>query len=299
MTVANRRLVSSVLLALTAVHCLSFSNEPPPHGRFFDDERVLVVAHRGGMNLGPENTLWTFGRAVALGADALEMDVRETGDGMLVVIHDATVDRTTDGGGKVGDLTVSALRALDAGHRWSPDDGATFPLRGKGLQIPTIEEVFASFPRTPLVVEIKSPQASAAEALCRAIRRFDMAERVLVGAFPTSPLRSFRLACPEVATAATGREVRMYWLIRRLCLPAFYRPSAQAFLIPERYAGLRVLDASFVKRARAHGMNVLVWTVNEPADVERLVGLGVGGFITDDPGRVLAALGRSNPLSAP
>ena len=162
-----------------------------------------------------------------------------------------------------------------------------------------LTSVFSSLPRTPVVLEIKSRQSSAAEALCQTIRRFDRADRVLVAAFPTAPLKSFRLACPEVATAATVREVQRVWLLQRLFLPAFYRPPADAFLVPERFGGFHVLDAAFVERARAHGMNVLVWTVDEPADVARLAALGVGGFITDDPERVLRVLGRLRPLPAP
>ncbi|MGH7899284.1 MAG: glycerophosphodiester phosphodiesterase [Candidatus Binatia bacterium] len=291
-------MLSSVLLGLTAVHCLIHPPQSPRPRRFFDDERVLVVAHRGGMRLGPEHTIWTFQRAVALGVDVIEMDLREAGDGSLVVIHDETVDRTTDGRGKVAALTLNELAALDAGHGWSADGGRTFPLRGKGMKIPRLEEVFASFPRTPFVLEIKELGSRAAAAVCETIRRLDAAERVLVAAFRSAPLAAFRSACPEVATAATVREVQRVWLLQRLFLPALYRPPADAFLIPERFGGLGVLDAAFVKRARDHDMPVHVWTVNEPADVERLAALGVRGFITDDPERVLAALGRSRPVAA-
>ena len=296
---SRKALIGSLVLSLAAVHGFSFAAESARARRFFDDERVLVVAHRGGIALGPEHTLSTFGRAVSLGVDVLEMDVRAAADGALVLMHDETVDRTTDGRGEVAALTLAEMRALDAGYRWSPDGGRTFPMRGKGLTIPTLEEVLSSFPGAPLVLELKSPERAGAESLCAMLRRFEAVERVIVAAFRTGPLASFRQLCPEVATAANVREVQRVWLIQRLFLPAFYKPPADAFLIPERFGGLRVLDRAFVERARAHGMNVQVWTVNEPPDVERLVALGVRGIITDDPERVLGALGRLPPRRAP
>jgi glycerophosphoryl diester phosphodiesterase len=289
-------MLSSLLIALTAVHCLSQRTESPRALGFFDGEQVLVVAHRGGTRLGPEHTLWTFERALAVGVDVIEIDVRQAGDGELVVIHDDTVDRTTDRRGAVAALPRRELGALDAAYRWSPDGGVTFPLRGRGLGIPTVEEVLASFPRTRFVLEIKSMDAEATETLCETIRRHAMTGHVLIAAFRSTPLRGFREACPEVATAATVREVQRVWFLQRLLLPPLYRPPADAFLVPERWGGLRVLDAAFVRRARTHSMSVGVWTVNEPDDVTRLLAIGVRAFVTDDPERILAALGRPPPL---
>jgi glycerophosphoryl diester phosphodiesterase len=260
--------------------------------RFFEMERPLVIAHRGGMALGPEHTVATFRRAVALGVDALELDVRETRDGALVAMHDATVDRTTDGSGPVAARTLVELGALDAGHRWSADGGRTFPFRGQGLEVPSLDEILLSFPETPLVVELKASSESAAETLCATLRRRAASSRVLVGAFRTGALAAFRRACPEVATTATAREVRRVWLLQRLFLPPLYRPSADAFFVPETFWGFRVVDEAFVERAARLGMTVHVWTVDDRDDIRRLADLGVRGFVTDDPERVLVTLGR-------
>jgi glycerophosphoryl diester phosphodiesterase len=281
-----------VLLALAAVPPSSPATEPARPPRFFEAERPLVIAHRGGMALGPEHTLETFRRAVALGVDALELDVRETRDGALVAVHDSTVDRTTDGSGPVAGSTLAELRVLDAGHRWSPDGGRTFPFRSRGLAVPTLDEILVTFPETPLVIELKSPSETAAETLCATLRARTAASRVLVAAFRAGTLASFRRACPEVSTAATAREVRRVWLLQRLFLPPLYCPPADAFFVPQRFWGFRIVDEAFVERAERLAMSVHVWTVDDPADVRRLSDLGVHGFVTDDPERVLGALGR-------
>jgi glycerophosphoryl diester phosphodiesterase len=207
-------------------------------------------------------------------------------------MHDATVDRTTNGSGPVAELTLVELGALDAGHRWSLDDGRTFPFRGQGHEVPTLDEILTTFPEMPLVVELKSPSATAADTLCATLRLREATSRVLVGAFRAGALAAFRRACPEVATGATAREVQRVWLLQRLFLPPLYRPAADAFFVPERFWGFRVVDEAFVERAGRHGMSVHVWTVDDPADVRRLADLGVRGFVTDDPERVLTALGR-------
>ena len=126
-----------------------------PEHPFLAGGNPLVMAHRGGQGLWPPNTLFAFERAVEMGADILEMDIHASADGVLIVHHDDTVDRTTNGSGAIRDHTLTELKELDAGYHWSADGGETYPFRGKGMRIPTLEEVLEAFPKTRLNIDIK------------------------------------------------------------------------------------------------------------------------------------------------
>lgn len=283
--------VGVVIVAYAAVTLLA--RPAPPHP-YFTGERagVQVIAHRGGAALRPEATLEAFAHASALGADILEMDVRATVDGAIVVLHDATVDRTTDGSGPVAELALENLRELDAGYRWSPDGGRTHPWRGKGLRVPTLEEVLAHLPRARVVVEMKVRTPEFAQALCRRARAAGAAQRLLVASFDHATLRAFRQSCPEVATSMSSREVQAFWLLARLRLAGVSSPDAFAVQVPERLGDLEVLTPSLVAAARTRNLRVHAWTVNEEAEMRRLIGLGVDGIMTDWPDRLVALRGR-------
>lgn len=148
-----------------------------------------VIAHRGSSAEAPENTLAAFEAAVQRGADALELDVRLTADGAPVVIHDSTLDRTTDGSGPVAAQTLAELRSVDAGSSFTPDRGRSYPFRGKGTQIPTLGEVLWTFPRMTLLVEIKEAQAQ--EAVRRVLVQEDAAERCVVASEHQEALQAF------------------------------------------------------------------------------------------------------------
>jgi glycerophosphoryl diester phosphodiesterase len=154
-----------------------------------DADARPVIAHRGASAHAPENTMPAFERAVAAGAHALELDVRVSADGRAMVIHDATLHRTTGGAGDVAALPAAAIHAADAGARFTRD-GRTFPFRGQGVRVPTIDEVLERFPAMPLLIEVKV--AAASGALERALERFGAAERCLIGAFDVAALEPFR-----------------------------------------------------------------------------------------------------------
>jgi glycerophosphoryl diester phosphodiesterase len=254
--------------------------------------RPLVMAHRGGNGLWPENTLYAFKQAVILGVDVLEMDLHSSADGVLVVMHDRTVDRTTNGTGPVTAHTLEELKALDAGYDWSPDDGATFPYRGQGITVPTMAEVFAAFPTMPMNIEIKQTDPPLAAGFCRMIRTADMVDRVLVASFHEEALAEFRRECPEVATSAGQNEVVTMYVLSRAFLEASYSPAAEAVQVPEYRSGLRVLTPRFVNAAHRRNLQVHVWTINEVESMERMLVLGVDGIITDYPDRLMELLGR-------
>ncbi len=254
---------------------------------------VQVIAHRGGAGLRPENTLLAFEHAVALGADMLEMDARVTADGVLVALHDATVDRTTDGQGAVDTLTLAALQKLDAAYRWSPDGGRSTPLRGQGVRVPALAEVFARFPRTRMVVEIKPPDPALAVNLCELIRRKDVTQWVLIASFHDTVLQAFRERCPEVSTSMGPGEVRLFYLASLVYLSDAISPAAQALQIPYGF-GERVLATPQVAAAaRGRNLALHVWTVNDAARMRALLGIGVDGIMTDRPDLLLQLLGRA------
>jgi glycerophosphoryl diester phosphodiesterase len=292
----SRRL--ALLLALPAVGLVALvlaigpAAQPLPAHPFWSDARPRVIAHRGGRGLWPENTLHAFRHAAALGVDVLEMDLRQSADGQIVVLHDETVDRTTDGQGSVAALSVAELQRLDAGHRWSADGGASYPYRGQGIQVPTLAQVFAALPRARMNLEIKGTGPAMAAPLCALIRAHAMEQRVAVVAIDQPAIDAFRLACPQVATAATRNEVLRFALLSAALLGDRFVSRAQVLQVPERVGPLPLLTARFVRDAHRLNLKVEVWTVNAPDDMQRLLALPVDGVMTDYPDRLAPLLAR-------
>jgi glycerophosphoryl diester phosphodiesterase len=250
---------------------------------FLDVDAPLLFAHRGGAALFPENTLDAFRGALELGIPFLETDVHLSRDGVLVVHHDATVNRTTNGSGKVADLTLSELRKLDAGYRFSPGGGA-FPFRGKGLTIPTLEEAFALSPTVRFNVELKTAGRAAAHALWSFIEAGELHDRILVAAEVHATIRRFRrLSRERVATSASHREALAFLAATRLHLDGVLPVAFDALQIPVRHRGVRVLDRRLVQAAHRHGVQVHAWTIDDPAEMRELLALGVDGLMSDRP----------------
>jgi len=263
---------------------------PAPEHPYFQPDTFLVIAHRGGRSLGPENTLHTFRQAVDLGVDVLETDVHPTKDGHLVLLHDKTVDRTTDGTGPVDAFTLAELKKLDAAHRWSPDNGKSFPLRGKGFTIPALAEVFEAFPQMRLNIEIKDPDQTELRSLCRAIQGHGMSQKVMVASFDAGALKNFRSICPGVATSAGASEAMLFYALQKIHLESAYSPAAQALQVPRAYGDLQVVTKRFVEAAHSRNLKVHVWTVNGVDSMTELLQLGVDGIMTDYPRRLLEAM---------
>ena len=261
------------------------------HPYFAGDEgRPLVMAHRGGGGLWPENTLYAFERAAEIGADVIETEIQSTADDNLVFIHDETIDRTTNGTGSVDSLTLTELKKFDAGYHWTADGGRTFPFRGKGITVPTLEEVFTALPNTRINIDLKQISPPLASKLCGLLHSFDRVEKVMVASFGTKALRNFRQVCSGVATSASQREVTLFFLMNLIFLGAAYGPPCHALQIPEYSSGMHVLTKRFLRTAHSHNLKVHVWTVNEVEDMKRLLNLGVDGIITDYPDRLISVL---------
>lgn len=265
---------------------------PAPTHPYFADlpRRVLVIAHRGGAGLWPENTLYAFERAAEMGVDVLELDVHTTADGVLVVMHDSTVERTTDGAGAIRQMTLAELQRLDAGYRWTPDAGQTFPLRGKGLRVPTLAEVFDASPRVRFNIEPKQQEPSLTPALCQMIRERGLTNRVLIGSFTSGVLEEFRRDCAEVATSASTSEVATFMALNTAHVGGAQQLAAKALQVPEYAGGVHVLTKNFIDAAHARNLQVHAWTINQPEHMQRIIALGVDGIMTDYPDRLLTVL---------
>lgn len=270
------------------------------------ETRPLVIAHQGGDGERPSSTLLAYQHAVEIGVDVLEMDIHSTRDGVLVIIHDATIDRTTNGSGRVQDYTFDELQAFDAAYRWptlDDEEGApidAYPYRGMDARIPALEEVLRAFPQMLVNIEIKQRDPSIVQPLCDLLRATGMTEKALVASFDGATLRDFRAACPEVATSAAQDEVTPFVLLAQAGLTAAYQPTAHAFQVPERAQGLDVITADSVAAARALGVEIHAWTINQREQMERMIAVGVDGIITDYPSELLRLLGRpSDEPAAP
>ena len=275
---------------------LAWSEGIPAADRvFFQQKKVrpLVIAHRGGAGLYPENTLFAFEQSLKLGADVIELDVRGTADGALVVMHDATVDRTTNGNGRISEMTLEEVRKLDAGYRFSPDGGQTFPFRAKEIRIPTLQEVFAAFPEAKFVIEPKQETPSIVKSFCGLIRERKMTDKVIVGSFNQTIIDDFRNQCAEVATSGSPTEISKFLAMYKTGLSASYSPAMQALQTPEYVGGLQVISKEFVEAAHKRNLEIHAWTINETADMQRLLEIGVDGIITDYPDRLLELLNRT------
>jgi glycerophosphoryl diester phosphodiesterase len=247
-----------------------------------DPSRRPVIGHRGARARVPENTLPSFAFAVAAGVDAIELDLHLSRDGVPVVMHDPTLERTTGASGLVADRTAAELAALDAGAMFTPDGGRTFPFRGLGIGVPTLEQVIAAHPTVPMIVEIKAPQA--AQRVLGILERSSALERVLVGSFHDVALRPFAAAGIPVSAAPPT--------LARLYLPALLgsRPDSlpfQAMCIPRSYRGLPLPIRAFAAVMSRLGRPTHVWTVNDPRIARRLWERGVRGIISDDPATIL------------
>jgi glycerophosphoryl diester phosphodiesterase len=259
---------------------------------FFTTEKPRVIGHRGAAGQAPENTLLSFQRAVQDGARFVELDVRGSRDGEVVIMHDATVRRTTNGRGQVSKLDLRELKTLDAGYRFRGDEGESYPYRGQKILIPTLAELFTALPDTRFIVEIKQARPSIVTRVIEEARRAGKEEAVLLATEEDRIMREIRRelshAALPIATGFSYGEVAAFiaWLAGGRSEP--YAPPGQAFQIPCQYSGMTLVNEQTVAAAHELGLELFVWTINDKAEMARLLSLGVDGIITDYPARLRA-----------
>ena len=247
---------------------------------FFDRAHSLVFAHRGGCALGPENTLVAFDLGLRAGADGLELDVHLSADGVPVVHHDVTLDRTTSESGPLAARTAAELARVDAGCRFAR--GGEFPFRHQGVGIPSLGEVLRKYPNVPIMIEMKVDSREMGEAVGREVRASGAVDRVCAAGFGARSAAAARAALPDMACSASAAEVRLA-VYRTWARWPVRRARYGGYQMPEFNGRWRIVWPRFIRYAHEAGFKVQVWTVDGEADMRRLLAWGVDGLISNRP----------------
>ncbi len=245
----------------------------------------IDIAHRGGRKLWPEHTTIAYDGSVALGVDMLEFDVHSSADGVIVVMHDATLERTTDGEGPLKAKNWAELEQLDAAYRFTKDGGKTFPHGGKGARIPRLDVMLDAYPNQWISLEIKQSQPPILEPVLAILNAKGALGRVIFSSFADPTLLAARKKAPQMLTSLALGETLAFESLSDVDL-ATYTPPAP-FIQPED----AMVDAAFVARCKQVGLRIQPWTINDPKRMQALIDLGVHGMFTDDPASLRALLG--------
>lgn len=247
--------------------------------------RPLIYAHRGGAALRPENTIAAFDHGLACGADGLELDVHLSRDGVVVVHHDDTLERTTGDAARLVDRTADELSRVDAGFTFQTAATAGmngFPYRGLGIGIPRLREVLSRYESARCIIELKTGDPELARRTIHEIRAASALERVALGSFYWRVLHAARVYEPRIATGASQEETR--WALYRSWMRwPLGRTAYREFQVPERMGMNTIVTPRFIAHAHRAGLPVKVWTVNAEPDIRRLLGWGADAIISDRP----------------
>lgn len=256
---------------------------------YFGPTTPIAFAHRGGAKRRPENTLLAFEHAAELGYTHIETDIHETADGHFVCFHDHTLERTTNGQGKLRDYTLAELRRLDAAYHFIEDESYSF--RGAGARIPTLEEAISLSPRLHYNLEIKPQDTTLGRRLWDFIEHHQIRDRVLVASEHDEVTNTFRqYSRGRVATSPGRKGAKRFWA--RVLTGTWRRAmfSFDALQIPPSFRGIHVITPRFIEAAHHHGIQVHVWTIDEPIEMYELLNAGVDGVMTDLPDVLLGVL---------
>jgi glycerophosphoryl diester phosphodiesterase len=276
-------------------------------GESWTDRRVIPYAHQGGAWEAPSSTCFAIRKALQVGATGIELDVHATKDGALVVCHDSTVDRTTNGSGEIARLTLAELRELDNAYWWAPGadvspglDASSYPFRGRApadpdFRIATLAEAFGvidGFPGVVVNLDIKGTAPHVEpyeERLVNELEALGRTTQVIVASFNDRATELFRSLAPHIATSAGTIASAEFWRAAHLGEEI---PKGQfvALQVPMRQGDLEVVDDVLIEAAHDRGIAVHVWTVNDQSDMERVLELGVDGIISDLPTRLCSLL---------
>lgn len=262
---------------------------------FFSPE-PRIFGHRGNSKEYPENTIPSFQSAVDIGVDVIETDVHLSKDGHFIILHDDSVERVSNGKGRVNDLTLSELKKLDAGFHFT-QDGEHFPFRGQGITIPTLQEALRTFPNQRFNVDLKDKNPAQAERYCALLREENAIERVLTASEYSANLRAVRKILPEMATSASMWEVLGVFFLYRSSLLLFLKKgiAADALQVPEFYGTTHIVTKNFVRAMHGFGVRVHVWTINREIDMKRIMELKADAIMSDDPALLKSVMENFSP----
>ncbi|WP_163996860.1 glycerophosphodiester phosphodiesterase [Pyxidicoccus caerfyrddinensis] len=245
---------------------------------------TLHISHRGGAALAPENTLEAFRQAVErYRTDMLELDVHLTRDGEVVVAHDATLERCTDGTGPLAALTLAELKRLDAGFHFSPDEGRTFSFRGQGVRIPTLREVLRAFPALRLNIELKPDVPGIEDVFAGLLKEEGALERVCMGSEQDVVGERLAARLPDACHFYPRDALAAFVIALRGGETPPEDPRFTVLDMPLYFGDIRLVDPAFLRECAARGKWVNVWTVDDATEMEQLLQEGVGGIMTDRP----------------
>lgn len=290
-----------LILLVIIVHTLLYFVFPPRQNPIFSELKTpLNIAHQGGEHLAPSNTMEAFDLAASLGVDVIETDMHLTRDGHIVLLHDNTVDRTTDGTGRIDSFTLEEIKQLDAGYDFKDLQGE-YSYRGQGVQIATLRELFAAHGADhAFILEIKEaypkdgPSQIEAE-LWSLIQEFHLEKKVIIASFHQELIDTFaRLSEGKVALGAGVSEVTAFVLTHKFWMPGFYRPNTNAMQIPTESSGFDLKDRNLIDGAHRLGIQVHYWTINDKPTMRELLELGADGIITDRPDLLQEVLQEMN-----
>ena len=244
--------------------------------------KPACIAHRGGGEEWPENTLLAFEKSVELSCDAIETDLHQTKDGEFVIFHDDTLQRTTNGTGEIKNFTLEELKKLDDAYLFSQDGGQTYPYRGKGIKIPELKEALQKLPNTVFILEVKDPDLDLRK-LIKVVKELGAFERVYFTSFIENVLENLRSAEPDAISGFAHSEVKKILYFYYLKLLPFYKPVGQSLQVPPSHEGRAIVTKDWVEAMHEKGLEVLVWTINEEPEMKTLISQGVDGIMTDRP----------------
>lgn len=291
------------------------------NGNPWPDRRVLNIGHRGGILEVPENTLLGLKQAAAMGVDMFELDLKPTAEKIPVVHHDQTVDRTTDGSGRVNEHQLAELKRLDAAYWFVDGEGTTrdappgqYEYRGyatgekeippglgtrdgvdiesNDFRIPTLKETLAVANQLPtdlfLTISLPStqerdPPYEVEQRTAELLREYDRVGTDIVAEFDDASLERFKLHAPEVHTSTGQGRTAAQWAVSQGPLPGTRQPRYDVLQVPVSYNGIQVVDEAFVSKAHENGYAVHVWVINDRDEMEWLLDIGVDGIMTDRP----------------
>ena len=248
----------------------------------------VILGHRGAGGMAPENTLVSFARGLDDGADIIETDVHGTADGVAVLMHDARVDRTTDGVGALADLSLAEVQKLDAGYHFEGNEYGATSHRGRGIRVPSLDEAFEAFPEARFNLEIKAPGRALIRSIVDSVLAHQREDRTLLVAGDDSTQDEIRSVLAETgAQPALGASLQDILEVVASALED--RPpstDSMALQIPDTFGGRPLVTRELIRHAHAHDIAVHVWTINDPATMQDLLSRGVDGIVTDFPSRM-------------
>jgi glycerophosphoryl diester phosphodiesterase len=246
----------------------------------------VTIAHQGGNKEYPDQSMLAFDNSVNLGIQILELDIHRTMDSVLVIHHDASIDRLTNQTGMIKEMTWDELQDVDGAYNWTIN-GENYPYRGKGVQIISLAQLIEKYPDKVYDIEIKQMDPPIETDLCAMLRKYDLAtDQVIVASFYDDIINQFHNICPEVAISLSVKKGTKLYILSRVGLERLLPINSVIAQLPLQFPspiGELRLDKRYINAFSKGDRQVWVWTVDDPSKMEEVLDMGVHGILTDRP----------------